>query len=52
MSRDCSVALPRDATGLSAVCNCGISWSYSLIIFEITKSKMSKFIINIDLKSV
>ena len=23
--RDCSVALPHDATGLSAVCNCGIS---------------------------
>ena len=26
----CSVALPRDAMGWSAVCDCGISWSYSL----------------------
>ena len=25
VSRDCCVALPRDATGSSAVCNCGIS---------------------------
>ena len=24
-SRDCCVALPQDATGLSAVCDCGIS---------------------------
>ena len=26
----CSVAPPRDAVGWSAVCDCGISWSYSL----------------------
>ena len=26
-------ALPRGATGLSAVCYCGFSWSYSLTIF-------------------
>ena len=25
LSRDCYVALPHDATGLSAVCDCGIS---------------------------
>ena len=25
VSRDCCVALPRDAKGLSAVCDCGIS---------------------------
>ena len=25
VSRDCCVALPRDATDLSAVCECGIS---------------------------
>ena len=25
VSRDCFVALPDDATGLSAVCDCGIS---------------------------
>ena len=24
----CSVALPRGAVGWSAVCDCGISWSY------------------------
>ena len=24
MSRNCCVALPRDATGFSAVCDCGI----------------------------
>ena len=33
MSRDCCVALPRGAMGLSAVCQFGISWSYSLTIF-------------------
>ena len=32
-SRNCFVALPQDAIGLSAVCDCGISWSYSLTIF-------------------
>ena len=32
VSRDCyvTVALPHDVTGLSAVCDCGISLSYSL----------------------
>ena len=30
MSRDCCVALPHDVTGLSAVCDCGISLLYSL----------------------
>ena len=34
MSRDCCVALPRGAMGLSADCDCGISWSYSLTIFK------------------
>ena len=29
------LALPRGAMGLSAVCDCGISWSYSLTIFGI-----------------
>ena len=29
-SCDFCVALPHNATGLSAVCHCGISWSYSL----------------------
>ena len=27
------MALPRGAMGLSAVCDCDISWSYSLTIF-------------------
>ena len=35
MSRDCRVALPRGAMGLSAVCDFGISRSYSLSIFGI-----------------
>ena len=26
-SHDCCVALSHDVTGLSAVCDCGISWS-------------------------
>ena len=26
----CSVALPRDTVGWSAVCDCGISWPYAL----------------------
>ena len=30
MSCDGCVALLRGAMGLSAVCDCGISWSYSL----------------------
>ena len=34
MSRDCFVALPRGAMGLFAVCDCGISWSYSPTFFE------------------
>ena len=29
---DCCVALPRGVMGLSAVCDCGISCSYSLIV--------------------
>ena len=33
MSRDCCVALPRGAMGLSASCDCGISLSYSLTIY-------------------
>ena len=33
MSRDDRAALPPSAMGLSAVCDCGISWSYSLTIF-------------------
>ena len=39
MSRDGWAALPRGSTGLSAVCNCGISWSYSLTIFNVTAQR-------------
>ena len=28
-----NLALPHCAMGLSAVCDCGICWSYSLFIF-------------------
>ena len=35
VSHDCCVALTHDAMGLSAVCDCGISWSYSLTIFGV-----------------
>ena len=34
MSHDCCVALPRGAMGLSAVCDCDISLSYSLTFFN------------------
>ena len=34
MSRDCCVALPRGAIGLSAVCDCDISLSYSLFLTD------------------
>ena len=32
VSRDCCLSLPHDATGLSFVCDCGISCSYSLCL--------------------
>ena len=32
VSREISAVLPHDATNLSAVCDCGMSWSYSLTI--------------------
>ena len=31
----CSVSLPHGAAGWSAVCDCGISWSYSLTFYKI-----------------
>ena len=34
VSRDCCVALPYDAMGLSAICDGSISLSYTLTIFE------------------
>ena len=44
MSRDGWVALPRGAMGLSAVCDCGISWSYSLTIFNIVEDCVKNWI--------
>ena len=38
MSRDCCIALPRGAMGLFAVCDCGISLSYSLTIVKYMRS--------------
>ena len=32
-SHDCCMALHQGAMGLSAVCDCGISWPYSLTIY-------------------
>ena len=43
MSRDGCVALPHGSMGLSAVCYCGISWSYSLaILVQNMKKNLSK----------
>ena len=41
MSRDCCVALPRSAVVLSAVCDCGISLSYSLTILNELVQRMA-----------
>ena len=35
MSGDCCVVLPHNVTGLFAVCDCGLSVSYSLNIFKL-----------------
>ena len=34
VSRGCCVALPLGAVGLSAVCDCDVSWSYALFRFS------------------
>ena len=45
-SSDCCVALPRCSMGLSAVCDCGISLSYSLTILAATpENKKVQFIV-------
>ena len=43
VSRDCCVALPHDAMGLSAVCDCGISRSYSLYFGLIHKKLLEEY---------
>ena len=47
VSRDGCVTLPKDVTGLSAVCDCGISWLYSLTLFLILK--LSRVVTNADI---
>ena len=49
VSRDCSRALSHDAKCLSAVCDCGISWSYSLCFFiQCTGDSGTWEMVNID----
>ena len=36
VSRACRVAFSCGAMGLSAVCDCGISWSYSLFYYRMS----------------
>ena len=46
VSHDCCAALPHDAMGLPAVCDCGIFWSYSLLFLwgqKITHLRKSVF---------
>ena len=44
MSRDVCVAHSRVAMRLSAVCDCGISWSYSLIT-SLSESLLDKIVL-------
>ena len=43
MSRDCCVALPHDATGLSAVCDCGIPDHTHLLFLQIQTDIIEPF---------
>ena len=43
LSRDVWAALPRGTMGSSAVCDCGISWSYSLTLFGTCNPMMCRF---------
>ena len=54
---DCCIALPPSAIGLSAVCDCGISWSNSLTGFAeladgsyLTVGQESRFTIEMNSK--
>ena len=48
VSRDCCVALPRGAMRLPAVCDCGISWSYSLTIFAFSSRPICKTLFSVS----
>ena len=39
----CSVSLPHGVMGLSVVCDCGISWSYFLVILTFFKLLLSSW---------
>ena len=41
VSRVCCVALPHDVTGLSVVCDCRISQTYSHTIFEFQSKQIN-----------
>ena len=41
MSRDCCVALPHSAMGLSSVFDCGISLSFLFTFFETTATLLA-----------
>ena len=43
----CYVALPCGAVGWPAVCNCGISWSYSFTFFALAQTDLSVCYANI-----
>ena len=47
VSRGCCVALPRGAMGLSAVCKCGISCYYSLIILNVRRLRLTTHVTHI-----
>ena len=44
MSRDCRVAVPYNVTGLSAVCDLGISCSYSLFFRKYASSDLASIL--------
>ena len=46
-----SVALPRGAEGWSAMCDGGISWSYSFVLTLYAKIKFSRKFLNLHCNS-
>ena len=47
MSRDCCVAPPRGVMGLSAACDCSISWSCSLTISIVRRLRLISHVTHI-----
>ena len=52
VARDWCVVLTHDGTGLSAVCDCGISWSYSLTIFAKNNNKVTPPAVSLKLATL